>query len=888
MGLTPGQRRGGVTVRTRLLAAVLLPLLLVTTFGGLVAVDRQQTVRATTTLRERTGVLADLAMLRTRVFEERRQFETVTRPAAFGVDPATVSGLIGMEVVADPTTARAATDAAIARIALNRRPFTDATLAALRADIDTSAVDTEGASARFSALESSVVASLDVALEDVARRAVGTGDVTLEQAVRTMNDSVQVAGLRGRQIQALVGLWFAGDASHVPPLAELARATELYERTAHKLDVTPVRSVARAWSSADAAGAAFSRAISDELAGTPSAGLDVADLTSIGRVLGDGLRHYEAIASLPELASVAVSDSAADRGARARADAERAVAAAVASILFAVGAALCFGRSITRPLHNLTEQVRSVSDGDLALAPLALRGPPELRVASAAFNEVAANLNLIEQKALALSACDFTSPAVTTALPGRLGEALNTSLQVLAKSIIERHQLQSRLLHQATHDSLTGLANRRAVIETLGAAVERSRRSGSLLAVTFIDLDDFKATNDSSGHAIGDLLLQAVAERMRGAARRGDVVARLGGDEFVIVAEHIGGPDEVMALVRRVLDAVASPIEIDGRDYTIKASAGVALNHDLTDDPLSLLAKADLAVYRSKQRSPSVIELYDEQLQRVVRDHAEIEAALAAALACGGHELELHYQPIVDASTGAVVSLEALVRWDRPDEGLMQPDQFIPIAEVSDLIVRLDCWVLQAATRQLAAWSDHPLLSRITMAVNISGRHITDVGFVDNVVQALEVSGIAPHRLVLEVTETALVKDLPRAAAQIEVVRALGVAVAADDFGTGHTGLAHVRALTVDEIKIDRSFTIELPAVTELVQIVIDLARHLGVRTVAEGVETPQQADALRALGCSLLQGYLFSPALPPADLLRWLHERHGLPGVWSPAAAVS
>ncbi len=875
-------------MRTRLLAAVLLPLLLVTTFVGLIVADRQGTVRATAALRERTEVLADLAMLRTRVFEERRQFETVTRSAAFGVDPATVSNLIGMEVEADPTAARTATDAVIARIDLGHRPFAAGTLAALRADIDTSAVNTDEASARFSALESSVVASLDGALDDIARRAVGIGDVTLEQAVRTMNDSVQVAGLRGRQIQALVGLWFAGGGSHVPALAELARATELYERTAHKLDATPVRSVADAWSSADAAGAAFSGAIADELAGTPSAGLDVADLTSIGRVLGDGLRHYEAIASLPELASVPVSASAAARGARATADAERAVAAAATSILIAVGAAQWFGRSITRPLRNLTEQVRAVSDGDLALAPLPLRGPPELRVASAAFNEVAANLMLIEQKALALSACDFTSPAVTTDLPGRLGEALSTSLQVLSRSIIERHQLQSRLLHQATHDSLTGLANRRAVIETLGAAVERSRRSGSLLAVTFIDLDDFKATNDSSGHAIGDLLLQAVADRMRGAARRGDVVARLGGDEFVIVAEHVGGPDEVMALVRRVLDAVAAPIEIDGRDYTIRASAGVALNHDLTDDPLSLLAKADLAVYRSKRRSPSAIELYDEQLQRVVRNHAEVEAALAATLAVGGDELQLHYQPIVDASTGAVVSLEALVRWDRPDEGLMQPDQFIPIAEVSDLIVRLDCWVLQAATRQLAAWSDHPLLSRTTMAVNISGRHITDVGFVDNVVAALAATGIAPHRLVLEVTETALVRDLSRAAAQIEAVRALGVAVAADDFGTGHTGLAHVRTLTVDEIKIDRSFTSELPVVTELVQIVIDLARHLGVRTVAEGVETQQQADALRALGCNLLQGYLFSPALPPGELLLWMHEHHRALTVWSPASVVS
>jgi len=874
MRLRSGQSRGVGTVRARLLAAALLPLLLVAILVGLLVRDRHETVAATADLRDRTAALADLAVLRTRVFEERRQFEMVAQSESFGLSPAEVSELIGMEVVDDPSAARSATDLALQKVGAPDRPFPLTTLQALRSGIDDGLFSTAEAGRRYSSLESLAVSALDTALADVGGRAVRIGDLAVEASVRTMADAVTLAGLRGRQIQALVAVWNVADTARTSALAELARSTELYEQTASSLDRTGVPVVASRWIDLRSGGATFTTAIGAELAGMTEAASGGGDLRSVGRILGDGLRSYEGLSSLPEIASRGVADAAAARGALARSDAQRAVVAALLAITFALGTAVWFGRAITKPLRALTEQARRVSDGDVSLAPLPLRGPRELCETSAAFNEVGQNLSLIEQKVLALSACDFSSPVLTKPLPGRLGEALSASLQVLSTSVIERHQLQARLLHQATHDSLTGLANRRAVIEALTAALARSSRTGHLLAVAFIDLDDFKATNDTSGHAVGDLLLQAVGERMRQAARRGDVVARLGGDEFVIVAEHVRGDDEVVTIVRRVLDAIAAPIWLDGREYSIAASAGVVVNHEPSDDALALLAKADLAVYRSKRRSPSAVEVYDDQLQLVVRNHAQVESALSAALASGGEELELQYQPIVDATTGEVVSLEALVRWNRPGEGQIPPDRFIPIAEASDLIVRLDQWVLHEALRQIAAWSHHSEMQRVTMAVNVSGRHVTDPEFVVNVRSALEASGVAADRLVIEVTETALVRDFARAASQIDAIRELGVRVAVDDFGTGHTGLAHVRALTVDELKIDRTFTGELPAVTELVQIVMDLGRHLDVATVAEGVETPQQAEALRDLGCTHLQGYLFSPALPPEALLHWVQGR--------------
>lgn len=877
-GIPARRWRSGITVRTRLLIAVLVPLILLSALVAQLVADRMGTVRATEQLRARTTVLTQLAILRTRVFEERRQYETVAQAAAYGVDAELVSELLGMAVETLPARVRASTDDALRPLKASDQPFTDETLAELRASLDASTISISDAGEAFDSLEAATVASLSTLLGDVRGRAVEIGDVDLEAAVRSMGDAIEIAGLRGSQLRALSERWFASEEEAVASLARLAHKSEEYQQVSLQVRTSPIEILRVAWSEASDDGAVFDAAVGHQLGGTALAP-EAPDLSTAGTILGDGLRHYDNLSRLPEVAASAVTDAALLRGAVARSSAQRAGVGALGGVIFALGTAMLFGRSITRPLHLLTEQVRRVGEGQLTLPPLPLSGPPELAVASSAFNDVTANLDLLERKAQALSECDFSREELSQPLPGRLGEALNASLEVLSESIMERQLLQSRLLHQATHDSLTGLANRRAVIEGLTGAVARSQRSGHPLAVTFIDLDDFKTTNDTCGHAIGDALLQAVAQRMEGASRGGDLVARLGGDEFVVVAEDVSGAHEALQLARRLLEAIAVPIEVGGRQFNLSASAGVAVSHDRNDDPLALLARADLAVYRSKQQpTTSSIELYDEELQQLVRERTELHSALARTLAAGGAELELHYQPILETSTGHVASLEALLRWDRPDAGPVPPDLFIPVAETSDLIMTLDRWVLDKATRQLAEWTDHPFLGRVTLAINVSGRHITDPSFVSNVAEALQRSGVDPERLILEVTETALVRDLSRAAAQLDAVRALGVGVAVDDFGTGHTGLTHIRALTIDEIKIDRSFTAELPTMTNLVQIVIDLARHLGVSTVAEGVETDQQARTLGLLGCTRLQGYLFCPALPPRDLEDWVAAHSGSP----------
>lgn len=392
----------------------------------------------------------------------------------------------------------------------------------------------------------------------------------------------------------------------------------------------------------------------------------------------------------------------------------------------------------------------------------------------------------------------------------------------------------------------------------------------------FIDLDDFKRVNDTYGHAVGDEVLRATARRMSDVARGGDLLARIGGDEFLLVAEDLAGLTEASTLAERIVDALLSPICVDDMEFHVGACAGIAIAQD-GDDPLTLLRNADLAAYTAKRRGPGGIDVYDEALQRKLVERAEVEDALAVALR-SDDQLRLEYQPIVDATTGELASAEALLRWDRPGHGRVRPDAFIPIAEASKLIIEIDRWVLNAATAQLAAWSEMPDFEDVSVSINVSGRHILDPKFVSTVEQAIELSGCRADRLIVEVTETVLVDDLARAATQLAALRELGVRVAVDDFGTGYTSLAHLRSLPIDEIKIDRSFVSGLPDATDdhrLIQIVCDLARHLGVPIVAEGVETEAQRDMLEEIGCQMLQGYLFSASMRPDALAEWTGERH-------------
>jgi diguanylate cyclase (GGDEF)-like protein len=411
---------------------------------------------------------------------------------------------------------------------------------------------------------------------------------------------------------------------------------------------------------------------------------------------------------------------------------------------------------------------------------------------------------------------------------------------------------------QVLSDALTGLANRILLEETTA----RGLRTGAPVSLLFVDLDDFKDVNDSRGHAAGDELLVAVAERLRRCVRPEDVVARIGGDEFAVVVA--GGPDVARAVGDRVLTSLAVPIVVDGGPVFVHGSIGVASSTDPGDHtPGVLLRNADLAMYLAKAQGGNRLVGYADGMAEAAQRRADLQQDLALATAAG--QLEVHYQPVVRLSDGRTTGYEALVRWQHPVRGLVPPAEFIPLAEESGAIAEIGRWVLRQAVAQGAVWSaqaGHPL----RMAVNLSPRQLLDADVISDVVAALTDSGFPARQLTLEVTEGVLVQDVDRAVAQLSELRELGVRIAIDDFGTGFAGLSYLRRLPADILKIDRSFVTDLPAggsSATLITSILELARTLGLDVVAEGVETEDQRKALADLDCGSAQGYLFARPRP-------------------------
>ena len=443
------------------------------------------------------------------------------------------------------------------------------------------------------------------------------------------------------------------------------------------------------------------------------------------------------------------------------------------------------------------------------------------------------------------------------------------AIREIVASSRKRDELQRELAHQAAYDSLTGLANRAHLLGLIEAALHRARRSGSQLALLCIDLDRFKAVNDTFGHHAGDEVLRAVADRMRQVVRAGDTVGRLAGDEFVILVEPLDETSELLDLGDRLIAAVSMPIPLGGRDVTVGASIGAAVSSDGSTDADALLHHADAATNRAKTAGRGRLEVFDEALRRQLDVQADLEQAIRTGLAAG--EFLLHYQPVLDLSTGQVEGYEALIRWQRPGHGLLSPDTFIPTAEQSTLICDIGRWVLHRATQQLAQWRRaDPGAGDLTVAVNISGRHLSSPGVIDDVTDALRDSGLPASALVVEITETVLVDRLSTAV-HLQALRTLGIGISIDDFGTGYTSIGQLQHLHVDTLKIDKSFISSAgPGAVDLVRLMINAAHAFGLRVVAEGIEDPEQLETLRGLACDSGQGYLFArpqpaAALPPA-----------------------
>jgi diguanylate cyclase (GGDEF)-like protein/PAS domain S-box-containing protein len=447
-------------------------------------------------------------------------------------------------------------------------------------------------------------------------------------------------------------------------------------------------------------------------------------------------------------------------------------------------------------------------------------------------------------------------------------------LVVTLRDVTERRQLERELTHQAFHDSLTGLANRVLFADRLGHALARGARDGSVVGVLFIDLDDFKVVNDTLGHAVGDQLLIAVAERISGALRADDTAARLGGDEFAALVENVQDPGAVEETATRILAALAEPIIIDGEPQQAVASIGITTTPE-ADTADALLRQADLALYVAKGAGKNQWRRYQSHLHDVMVERLELRSALDHAVN-EGHFI-LQYQPIVDLSTDAAVGFEALVRWHHPTRGLIAPDQFIEVAEESGLIVPMGRWVLDQALHTVAQWHRVlPAARQPYVSVNVSVRQFRQPGFVAQVRASLEYAGVAPETLMLEITETLLMGDDEQIWADLAGLRELGVRIAIDDFGTGYSSLGYLRRRPIDVLKIDKTFIDDMMGSQQqlaLVTGIVSLAQTLNLTVVAEGIEEGTHRDVLARLGCPLGQGYYFSEPLDPTEALAWLRN---------------
>ncbi len=453
-------------------------------------------------------------------------------------------------------------------------------------------------------------------------------------------------------------------------------------------------------------------------------------------------------------------------------------------------------------------------------------------------------------------------------------------LQALANVLadaLERQATEDRIRHRALHDALTGLPNRVLFLDRLDQALSRQRRSKSAAGVLFLDLDDFKLVNDSLGHQVGDELLAAVAPRIKQAVRASDTVARFGGDEFGILLENVSGDREAVETAQRIAAVFTRPFVLAGREHFVTTSTGIAIARggELAEE---LIRDADAAMYRAKEHGRARYELFDEVMRSRAIARLRVENDLRRALE--RHELRLDYQPIITLHGHQIVQVEALLRWDHPERGIVSPSDFIPVAEENGLIEPIGRWVLEQACRQAVEWqTGRPGAAPVCMSVNLSTIQVAKRGVADAVAEVLAVTHLPPHCLSLEVTESAMLRDVATLADSLHALKALGLRIVLDDFGTGSSSLGYLTHLPLDAIKVDRSFVDGLGhdrRDTAITQAIVAMAQALSLQVVGEGVETEEQAEALSALGCQLAQGFLFAPPVAPAAIERMLDAGSG------------
>jgi diguanylate cyclase (GGDEF)-like protein/PAS domain S-box-containing protein len=450
-------------------------------------------------------------------------------------------------------------------------------------------------------------------------------------------------------------------------------------------------------------------------------------------------------------------------------------------------------------------------------------------------------------------------------------EGGDTELLAVGRDVSSQHATEERLRHMATHDALTGLPNRSLLSDRIRMAIAQARRNGVGFAVLALDLDGFKKVNDALGHPVGDALLRVAGDRLRVALRDADTLARVGGDEFVVVLPGVMHEPEVQLIAKRMISSLQLPFEINGHTLYVGSSIGAAIYPEHGDSEVKLLAHADTAMYRAKETGKARCVIYNPQKFNAPEHDVSMEAAMFEAVRNG--EFLLYYQPIVNARTREIVGFEALMRWVRPESGLVSPVQFIPMAESNGLINLLGAWALKAACVQLKRFQE--VAGReLYISVNVSPRQFRNDQFIAMVEEAVQLAGIHPAQLLLEITEGILMSDPEHAENVLTQINARKIRVAIDDFGTGYSSLSYLKRFPIDALKIDRAFIKDLPESvkdTAICNVVMSLARHLKLATVAEGVENERQLQFLSEQGCSLVQGFHTGRPLPPDEATKLL-----------------
>ena len=441
------------------------------------------------------------------------------------------------------------------------------------------------------------------------------------------------------------------------------------------------------------------------------------------------------------------------------------------------------------------------------------------------------------------------------------------------EDVSPRKAAEQEIAFLAYHDVLTKLPNRMLVRDRFDQAVAFATRSNTRVAALFLDLDNFKSINDTLGHPVGDQLLKAVAQRLQDCVREMDSISRQGGDEFLVTLSGVEDVDAVTRIADKLLRRLAEPFHVDDYELSTSVSIGIAMYPDDSHDFDTLLKKADVAMYQAKESGRNTYRFFTAQMNVDASEHLMMRNGLARAIE--RNELVLHYQPQVDLASGVTVGAEALIRWNHPELGLIPPGRFIPVAEDSGLIVQIGEWVLHQACMEAAAWANDGL-PPLTVAVNLSAIQFKRGDLVATVRRAVEAAQLPPERLELELTESILIGDTENVLAMVRELKAFGVTLSIDDFGTGYSSLAYLKRFNLDRLKIDQSFTRELatnPDDATIVNAIIQLARNLGLATIAEGVENELLVNILRRYGCDMIQGYWFARPMPGTDFVSFLRS---------------